>query len=111
MCTTPSLTMRFCFFFLGAAGFSPAAGGAVFAMLVPHARSGLLRRVLLAGDRTPRPLPGARVAVRALAVHGQVAAVPQPAIRAEIHVALDVHRHVAPQITFHLEVLIDDLAA
>src|SRR5215470_5087226 len=113
MWTTPSLTTRFCFFFLTTAGFSVgvvASFSLVFAMATPSARSGLLRRLLLAGDGAARSLARARVAVRALAVHRQVATVAQTAVGPEVHVALDVHRHVAPQVAFDLVGLVDHLA-
>src|ERR1700691_133322 len=53
---------------------------------------------LLAGDRLGRTLAGACVGVGALPANRQAAAVTQPAIAAEIHQPLDVHRDFAPQI-------------
>src|SRR5579884_1624829 len=49
-------------------------------------------------DRPPRAAPRARVGARALAPHRHAAAVPQAAIRADIHQPLNVHRDLAPQI-------------
>src|SRR5215469_11184725 len=65
---------------------------------------------LLAGNRFCRTLAGARVGVRALAAHRQTAAMPQPAIAAQIHQPLDVHGHFTPQVAFHDVVAVDDFA-
>src|SRR5215472_2702758 len=57
------------------------------------------------GDETlARALAGARVRVRALAVDRQAAAVPQAAVAAEVHQALDVHLDLAAQVALDLVV-------
>src|SRR5947208_916461 len=65
--------------------------------VTPVVRPGA-RLFLLARDRTRRPLAGTRVGVRPLAADRQALAMAQPAIGAEIHQPLDVHRHVTAQI-------------
>src|SRR5512143_2825259 len=76
-----------------------------------RSESSLLGRLLLAGDRlAARPLAGPRIRVRALAAHGQVAAVPHTAIAADVHQALDVHGDVAAQVPLDLDVVSDDLS-
>src|SRR5436305_1570581 len=55
------------------------------------------RRVQLDG-LLARAFAGARIGARALTAYRQPAPVPHAAIRAEIHQALDVHGHLAPQI-------------
>src|SRR5690606_23643336 len=71
---------------------------------------GLLRGFLLARDRSRRALAGARVGLGALAAHRQALAVAQAAVAAEVHQALDVHRHRAAQIALDHVVAIDRLA-
>src|SRR3546814_20892205 len=63
----------------------------------------LLGDFLFAGDRPCRALAGPRVGLGALAAHRQALAVPQAAVAAEVHEALDVHRHVAAQVALHHE--------
>src|SRR6202165_4735737 len=71
----------------------------------------LLRGLLLPGDRPlARTLPGPGVRVRALPANRQVASVPHSPITPDVHQPLDVHRNVAAQITFHLDVVGDNLA-
>src|SRR5215475_3952571 len=70
-------------------------------------RSGHL---LLAGDRLRRSLAGARIGVGALSADRQVAAMPQPAIAAEILQPLDVELDLAPQIALDDVVAVDHLA-
>src|SRR5262245_45832140 len=70
---------------------------------------GLSGGLLLAGNRPSLALARARVGVRALAAHGQAAAVPQAAVAAQIHQALDVHGDIAPQVAFHDVVAVDRL--
>src|SRR3954449_12308532 len=65
----------------------PAAGGRA-------ALPSVLALLLLAGDRLRLALAGAGVRVRALTANRQAAAMAQATIGAEIHQALDVHRHV-----------------
>src|SRR6266852_8847663 len=62
-------------------------------------------RLLPAGDRLRRTLAGARVGVGALAPHRPAAAMPQPAIAAEIGQPLDVELNLAPQVA------LDDVVA
>src|SRR5688500_6559501 len=54
--------------------------------------------LLLARDGFRRSLAGAGIGMRTLAAHRQTAPVTQPAIAAEIHQPLDVHRRLAAQI-------------
>src|ERR1700760_684236 len=56
------------------------------------------RRVHLHG-LLARALACARIGARALAAHRQALAMPNTAIAAEIHQTLDVHGHLAPQVT------------
>src|ERR1700727_1860688 len=96
-------------------GRAPAAGLAIFLGPVPTgaaligqrricdaatAANGLLGDLLLAGDRDCLPLARARIGVGALAAHRQPAAMTQPAIAAQVHQPLDVHRDLAPQVAF-----------
>src|SRR5215470_3381578 len=53
MCTTPSLTMRFCFFFL-TVGFSVFSVVGAFAIVPSSPASALGRRLLLARDGAAR---------------------------------------------------------
>src|SRR5205814_6727892 len=71
--------------------------------------------LLLAGDRTLGSAAAAGVGPGALAAHGQPAAVPHAAVRADLGQALDVVGHIASQVTFDEELLgprhlVDDLA-
>src|SRR6185312_6645340 len=71
--------------------------------------------LLLARDRALGSAPAASVGPGALAAHGQAAAVPLPAIGADLGEALDVRRHLAPEVTLDQDVLgggeaVDDLA-
>ena len=50
----------------------------------------LTRRLLLAGNRLARTLPGARVGVGSLAADRQATPVPQPAVATDVHQQLDV---------------------
>src|SRR3546814_9055764 len=70
----------------------------------------LLGDFLLAGDRPCRALAGPRVGLGALAAHRQALAVTQTAVAAEVHEALDVHRHVAAQVALDHELAVDGLA-
>src|SRR6185503_12143968 len=60
-------------------------------------RHTLFGYLLLARDRAARPLLGARIGVGALTPHRQAAAVPDAAIRSDVHQSLDVHRHFGAQ--------------
>src|SRR5262245_38009545 len=86
----------FGFFAAGAAAPPPAAGfafsSAIQSALCLSGRCVELDRLLA------RALAGARVGARALAAHRQSAAVADAAPAAEVHEALDVHRHLAPQV-------------
>src|ERR1700759_4598101 len=94
-------TTMFFFSFLRARGALPA----------PFLSSAiLLRHFLLAGDRLGGTLAGAGIGVGALAANRQALAVTQAAIAAQIHQALDVHRHFAAQVAFDQEVAVDDFA-
>src|SRR5690606_6766620 len=66
--------------------------------------------LLLAGDRLGRTLAGAGIGMGPLAPNRQAAAMAQATIIAQVHEALDVHRHVAAQIAFHNIVAVDGLA-
>src|SRR3954454_22043344 len=66
-----------------------------------------LLRLLAAADGLLRPLARARVRLRPLAVHRQPAAVPQPAVGADLRQALDRLRALAAEVAFDLEVRID----
>src|ERR687894_516515 len=71
----------------------------------------LLARGLLLGDRgAARPLAGARVGVRALAAHGEAAAVAQAAVAADVHQPLDVHLDALAEVALDLALRLDDLA-
>src|SRR5579863_2966410 len=65
---------------------------------------------LLAGDRLGRSFAGPGVGVGPLPANRQATAVTQPAIAAEIHQPLDVHRHFAPQIALDDVVAVDHFA-
>src|SRR5699024_7454789 len=89
MCATPSAsTTRFAFF--------------------PVAIT-LLGCLLLARDCAARPLLGARVRVRPLAANRQAPAVTNPAIGADVHQPLDVHRDLGPERAFDAVLLLDRL--
>src|SRR5262249_24915511 len=83
----------------------PAAGFAT----VPRCSSAwwLLAGALLARHRLARTLAGARVGAGALPVDRQAAAVPQPLVVADLHLALDVLRDLSAQVSFDLQVLVD----
>src|SRR5213594_687544 len=66
--------------------------------------------LLLARDRAPRPLLGARVGVRALAAHRQSLAMPRAAVRPDVHQPLDVHRDLGPKRALDFVVPLDHLA-
>jgi hypothetical protein len=65
---------------------------------------------LLAGDRLGGTFAGAGVGVGALAADRQALAVTQAAIAAQVHQALDVHRHFTAQVALDQEVAVDDFA-
>src|SRR5262245_19989898 len=67
----------------------------------------VLPGALLGRDRLLRALAGARVGAGALPVDRQAIAVPQALLIADLHLALDVLRDLAAQVTFDLEVVVD----
>src|SRR6476659_6659162 len=70
----------------------------------------LLASLLLAGDRLLRTLARARVRARPLTAHGQTATVADPAVRADLDLALDVTLDLAAEVTLDLEVRVDEVA-
>src|SRR5262249_2787597 len=58
---------------------------------------------------TSRPLPGARVRMRALAANRQVSAVPDPAIGLNFDQPADVHLDLFAEVTFDTALLLDHL--
>src|ERR1039457_1791455 len=76
----------------------------ILSSMYPLIRSLSLGRCGFHLDRgLARPLARARVGARALPAHGQALAVARTAITAQIHQALDRHRHLAPQIALDRE--------
>src|SRR5260370_16333960 len=71
----------------------------------------LAQDVLLGRYRAaPRTLAGARVGVRPLAPHRQVAAVADPAIRLNFDQPANVHLNLLAEIAFHAAFFFDFLA-
>src|SRR4051794_30864912 len=70
----------------------------------------LLAGLLLAGDGLARALARARIGAGALSVDGQPAAVTQPLVATDLHLAADVGGHLAAQVTLDAEVLVDVVA-
>src|SRR5262249_29635346 len=66
--------------------------------------------LLLPGYRLGRTLTRAGIGMGALSANREPAAMPQPPVATQIHQPLDVHGHVAAQISFHKEIAVDDLA-
>src|SRR5262245_43406698 len=66
--------------------------------------------LLLASDRLGLALAGARIGMGALATDRQALAMAKPAIAGQSHQPLDVHRHLAPKITFDDIIGVDGLA-
>src|SRR3546814_18294618 len=56
--------------------------------------------LLLACDRLGRPLAGARIGVRALAMDRQTLAVTQATVAAEVHQPFDIHGNFTAKIAF-----------
>src|ERR1019366_2102200 len=76
----------------------------------PHPSSPLLRRLLLPGHGAlARPLPRTGVRVGALAANGQVPAVPDAAITADLHEALDVLGRLLAEIPLDFVLVLDGL--
>src|SRR6266851_5050644 len=71
----------------------------------------LAQDLLLGRDRSAaRALAGARIGVRALAAHRQVAAVADPAVGLNFDQAADVHLDLLAEIAFHAAFFFDFLA-
>src|SRR6185436_4760729 len=69
----------------------------------------LLTRCFLLGDGcASRTFARARICVRALAAHRQPPAMPQSAIRADVHQPLDVHLNAFAQIALDLSLRFED---
>src|SRR5207237_790594 len=81
-----------------------------FALLLRRRRSRRLDRRPPHSRRLLRALARARVGLGALSTHRQPAAMAQSAVRADVHQALDVHRHLAAQGALDLELALDDAA-
>src|SRR5690625_2858733 len=60
--------------------------------------------LLPAGHGALGTLTGTRVGLRALPTHGQAAAVAQPLVGADLHLAADIRGYLAAQVTFELVV-------
>src|ERR1700693_5678657 len=91
---TPSASiMRFTFFPIAIFTWIPA----------------LLGHFLLAGDCAAWALLGAGVGVRALTTNRQPAAVTDPAVGANVHESLDVHRDFGAQSALDAKILLDRL--
>src|SRR5207244_7063301 len=69
-----------------------------------------LLRLLSSTDGLLRAFAGPRVRLRPLAVHGQAAAVPDPAVGADLGEPLDRLRALAPKVALDVEVLVDVVA-
>src|SRR5438445_6110113 len=70
----------------------------------------LLRDLLLAGDRLLRPLAGPGVRVGPLAADVKRPTVPDALVAPDLDLALDVLRDLPTEVTFDLEVPVDELA-
>jgi hypothetical protein len=71
---------------------------------------GLRRGFLLAGNCLALALSRASVCPGALTAHGQTSAMADASVASDIHQALDIHLHFAPQGAFHFVVGSDDAA-
>src|SRR5512139_764725 len=81
-----------------------------FGVAIVPPRPLFLRGFLLLGDGAlPRPLPGARVGVGALAAGRQPLAVPQPPVAPQIHQPLDVHGDFLAKVPLDAVVRVDDV--
>ncbi len=111
MCAMPSASITRLVFFpvamrsmsVWAAARRAEAGGA------PDVGSRLLGHLLLARDGATRSLLRARIRVRPLPANRQPAPMADPAIRSDVHQALDVHRDFRPQRAFDAMILLDRL--
>src|SRR5215510_8006177 len=88
-----------CFF-----SFLPFFAPTTFVLIAP-----LLHLRLVADHGPARTLAGPGVGVGPLAAHREVAPVAHPAIRADLHEALDVHGDVLAEIALDLALGVDDL--
>src|SRR6266540_3919181 len=61
-------------------------------------------------DRLLGALAGPGVGVRPLAPHREAPAVPNPLVRADLDLALDVLRHVPAEVPFDVEAPVDEIA-
>src|SRR6185295_13572355 len=112
MWATPWTTWRFSFlgfleldFLVGTAGAAADTGSAIRFLPLRLGGGGGLG----ADQRPARALARARIGMGALAAHGEVAAVAHPAVGADLHQPLDVHRHFLAEVAFDLALLVDDL--
>src|SRR6476646_1708772 len=69
-----------------------------------------LNRLLLGDGALARPLAGARIRTGPLTTHRQRPAMPHPAVAADFHQPLDVHRDFLAQVAFDAALLFDDAA-
>src|SRR5579885_3635091 len=119
MCTIPAGTIFFSFFLK--TFFLPAFAGAAFAMILlslsaedylPGSRSGRrIRSGLLIGDcplAWPLSRPG--IGMCSLASNGQIAPMPQAAIRADFDEHPDAQSNLFSQITLDIAFILDNLA-
>src|SRR3954447_16048277 len=65
--------------------------------------------LLLSGDRARRAFTGAGIGMGPLATHRQAFAMTKPAVGAQIHQPLDVHRDLAPKVALDHVFAIDHL--
>src|SRR6478752_3043020 len=134
MCASPWCTIRFSPRFLNVflgrpalpsffSGVAPSGAAASLFAMIPSgpAETGRYVRALspepsalhgfLLGDRAlARALAGARVGAGPLAAHRQPAAVPHPAVAADLHQPLDVHRDFLAEVALDAPLLLDDPA-
>lgn len=64
---------------------------------------------LFTSDSSGRSLPGSCVRLSSLSVYRQAFSVTQSLVAAEIHQSLDIHGYFSPEITFNLEVFVNNL--
>src|SRR6516162_9186049 len=85
---------------------APSAAGSVLAIDDPVLQA--LDHDLLLRNRTlPRAFARSGVGARPLTADGQPTAVAHPAVAADLHQPLDVHRHFLAQITLDATLLLD----
>src|SRR4051812_19821004 len=129
MCASPWCTIRFSPRFLNVflgrpalpsffSGVAPSgAAASLFAMIpsgpadagLPSSPQPSALHGFLLGDRAlARALAGARVGAGPLTAYRQSAAVPHPAVAANLHQPLDVHRDFLAEVAFDTALLLDD---